>query len=395
MFQSDFFIQNRAKFAESVPDALICIPAHCALQESADLTFPFRQDSNFWYLTGLQEPDLLLVINSAEHTSTLFLPEQNDYQKEWDGVRDTSSLQKQSGITDFRSRSEIIGVLRKAQKIGLKIAYLQPLAERVEPYGFYANPARRLLESDLKLVEPQPLDVRVNLARLRQVKQAIEIKAITRAIDVTATTLADVKERLGTFKTEKELENAITASFYAQHSEGHAYEPIIAGGRNASIIHYNHNNSPLKKGNLLLLDVGAKYEGYASDISRTWSLGKPSKRQVELYKTVQALQEEAFRALRPGVILREYQKVIESKAKQLFKNVSVVIDTYPHGFSHFLGLDVHDAGVYDEPLQEGCVLTVEPGVYLPNENIGIRIEDNVLITKNGIKNLSEHIPKVL
>jgi Xaa-Pro aminopeptidase len=146
-----------------------------------------------------------------------------------------------------------------------------------------------------------------------------------------------------------------------------------------------------------LLDVGAKKYGYSADISRTWIYGKPSDRQRAIYDAVLQLQDKAFSMLKPGVLLREYQQEMEKAASKLMKKLhsDTENEKYPHGFSHFLGIDVHDAGDYESPLVEGMVLTVEPGLYLYDERIGVRIEDNVIVTKNGIKNLSEHIPRDL
>lgn len=395
MFTKNFFANNRIKLARCLPNSLVCIPAHSALQESADLAYPFRQDSSFWYFCGINEPDLLLVIDTATDESTIYLPEQNDYQKEWDGAQDTKRMSAISGITTFKTRHTFEETLNKAIKSKRQLCYVAPLPERVEPYGFYANPARRLLETVLKKSVDDIKDIRKDVARLRQIKQEPEIDAIQRAIDITAQALAYTKKNLGAFQSEKEVENTLSAQFFIYNSEGHAYEPIVACGKNASIIHYNDNDSPLEQNKLLLLDVGARVDGYAADISRTWAVSTPTHRHRELLSAVLLLQQEAFSMLKPGILLREYQKVLEQRANELFKPLGIVFEKYPHGFSHFLGLDVHDAGIYDEPLQENTVLTVEPGVYVPEEGIGIRVEDNVIITKNGIKNLSANIPKVL
>lgn len=395
MFNADFFITNRQRLIEAIPNTLICIPAHCMLQESADLAYEFRQDSNFWYLTGLQLPDITLLIDSVSGESILLLPTQNDYQKEWDGAVDKKYLTTISGITKFKGANELQKILRLAQRQKKRIGYLAPLQPRVEPYGFYANPSRRILEEAITKIEKHPVDIRSELARLRQIKQPLEIQAIRQAIEVTGETLEEVKKQISIYTTEKEVENAITAGFFSRNSQGHAYQPIIASGINASIIHYQTNNDRVKNNELLLLDVGAKVDGYAADISRTWSIGKTTKRQEELYNVILELQDTAFSLLKPGISLKDYQLRMEKQAKSAFAKVGVVIERYPHGFSHFLGLDVHDAGVYDEPLKEGSVLTVEPGIYIPKERIGIRVEDNVLVTKNGIQNLSESIPKML
>ena len=395
-FNKQFFIGNRERLMQALPDSLIVMTANASLQQSADLAFPYRQDSNFWYLTGIAEPDLLLVMDTQNGSISLLLPEQNDYQIEWDGAIETSGYEESSGITLFETQAVLKELIKKAKKAGLRVCSLQPATERVEPYGFYSNPARKLLYELLsKNGVRDPQDIRVEIARLRQIKQTPELEVIQSAIDATGVVLADIKAGLKSLHTEKELERALTAGFYSAGTDGHAYEPIVASGKNASIIHYNKNNSKLARNQLVLLDVGAQVDGYAADISRTWIVGKPTKRQQEVWDAALELQEKAFSMLKPGVMLKEYQAEMELHAAKTLKKLGKPAKQFPHGFSHFLGLDVHDAGDYSAPLEAGSVITVEPGLYFPDESIGVRVEDNVLITKNGYLNLSAGIPKLL
>ena len=396
-FTADFYRNNRNQLIRELPNSLIVIAANSMVQYSADTAYPFRQDSNFLYLTGLENPDLVLVIDTQSGESTIILPEQNDFQKEWDGILSTSELEDISGIHKIATKSQLPKLLKNASNQTRNICYLAPLPERVEPYGFYANPARRLLEAEIKKITTEPVDIKIQIARLRQVKQPVEIEAIQQAIDVTAEGLEDTRSNLKNYKTEKQIERALTAKFYENNGDGHGYEPIIASGKNASVIHYMSNNQSISKNDLLLLDVGAKVSGYAADISRVWAVSQPNKRQKEIVSACINLQQKAFRLLKPGVKIREYQRKMEVEAEKTFKELkcSMLGKQYPHGFSHYLGLDVHDAGDYDLPLQAGTVLTVEPGIYLPDENIGVRIEDDVLITNTGIKILSNNIPSSL
>ena len=380
---------------ESLPNSLIVVAGHVGLQMSADTSYPFRQDSNFWYLAGINEPGLVLVIDTKKGETTLLIPEQNDYQKEWDGKNETNDLMQQSGIKTICERSDLSRILKEGKKSGLQICYNAPATEIVEPYGFYSNPARRLVENEIKAVESKPKDIRIDIARLRQIKQPDEITALQNAIDITGTTMADVKKRLADFKTEKELERAISAGFFANGADGHGYEPIVASGKNAAVLHYNKNVDILHENSLVLLDIGAIYLGYSADISRVWAIGQPSDEQRAVYEAVCVLQDKAFSMLGPGVKIREYQKEMETHAFSAMKKLGYSIDNYPHGFSHFLGIDVHDAGDYEAELKSGSVITVEPGLYVGKQNVGVRIEDDILITENGIKNLSELIPRSL
>ena len=379
----------------SLPDSLIVIAGNVALQKSADTAYPFRQDSNFWYLCGLEEPGFVLVMDTKKGETMLFIPEQNDYQKEWDGAQELETIKSISGIKIICERPELSQIIKDAKKQKLQICCLKPAPEIIEPYGFYSNPARRLAEDEIIKFEPNPKDIRMDIARLRQIKQPPEITALQRAIDITGATMVDVKKRLAEFKTEKELERAISSGFFAYGGDGHGYEPIVASGKNATILHYNKSTDILHNNSLVLLDIGAIHQGYSADISRVWAVGRPSSEQVAVYGAVCDLQDKAFSMLGPGVNIREYQKEMEVQAFLAIKKLGFSLDVYPHGFSHFLGIDVHDAGDYDAPLIPGSVITVEPGLYLGQQNVGVRIEDDILITENGIKNLSIAIPRTL
>lgn len=395
MQNSQFFEENRKKLSNSVENHFIILAANSMLQSSADVAYSFRQDSNFWYLTGIDEPDLVLIIDTEKGEPTLLLPEQNEYQKEWEGENKESELRRLSGITKFDSIGSLKKRLQNARRRKLKIGYQKPLEEIVQPFGFYSNPARRKLETVVKKVVTEPQDIRTHIAKLRQVKQTEEVEAIQTAVNATAVTLKKVKQRIDSFETEKDLERAISAGFFANGTDGHAYEPIVASGKNAAIIHYQKNNAAINKNELLLLDVGALYNKYAADISRTWAVGRPSQRHVDVFSAVLATHNQALALLKPGMTIREFHNKVEVIAAKENKKIGVHVERYPHLISHYLGLDVHDAGDYDAPLEDGVVLTVEPGIYLAREGIGVRIEDNVLITKNGIHILSESIPKEL
>jgi Xaa-Pro aminopeptidase len=392
-FDASFFTENRSRLSQSMPGCLMVISAHALLQFSADQAFPFRQDSNFWFACGINEPDLVLTIDTSTNEAILYLPEQSEYHDEWDGAYDTTDFRHTSGIKKFEQMRQLVGAIKHAKENGRKIGILTPLPERVEPYGFYANPARAKLAQLIAEVEPNPEDIRQIFARVRQVKQPQEIRAIQLAIDATADALIEaqsfISSHVGKDIYEKDVEHILSRAFV--QTGGHAYEPIIASGKNAS-----KNSQPIKQNAFLLLDVGAKVFGYSADISRTWFVGKNiTDRYKQLYGAVLEIQTYAFGQLKPGVRLKEYQTIVEQFAFKKFKTLDVDLDRYPHGFSHFLGLDTHDAGDYSEPLLENSIITVEPGLYLPDEGIGIRIEDDVRITKTGIEVMSKQIPSDL
>lgn len=397
-FDAKFFAGNRERLCRVLPDHYIVIPAHSLLQMSADQTFPFRQDSNFWYLTGLNEPDLILGIDTSSGKTTIFLPERDAYHTDWDGAYDIAEFRNQSGVENFESMTKLTDYIRNAHTGKMQIGYLEPAPARVEPYGFYSNPARTNVAEVIKKIVAKPKDVRIDIARLRQVKQPLEIQSIQEAIGITAKAMLEVQEYIKTSDrsdlSEKSIENIFSKNFV--ECGGHAYEPIIASAKNAATIHYMKNSQRVVQNNFLLMDVGARVNGYSADISRTWFVGKKAtERHRQLYEMVLEIQNYAFGKLKPGVILKEYQTEVEVFAFKLFKKQGINIEQYPHGFSHFLGLDTHDAGDYHSPLLENSVLTVEPGVYLPEEGIGIRIEDDVRVTKDGIEVMSKQIPSNL
>ena len=393
-FNAKFFARNRERLCRLLPGHTVIMTANFALQYSADIAFPFRQDSSFWYLTGLLTPEALLVIDCDSGTSSILMPAQNDYQKEWDGEQNESDIQNTSGADEIIFKYDLNMIFKDVNKKNQKIGYLPALPERVEPYGFYANPARARLESELKKSKNELVDIRRELGALRSVKQPIEIAEIQNAITATGNALKNVKKNLNSYSNEKDIVRSLSSQFHAE-ADGHGFDPIVAGGKNASIIHYTENNQELGKNELVLLDVGAKSSMYAADISRTWAVGTPSPRQTDIYNAVLDLQSYAMSLVKPGAYLKESQEKVNKKMTKIAKKLKIEQEMIPHGVSHFLGIDVHDAGNYDEPLQPGMVITIEPGIYLADERIGVRIEDDVLVTKTGFKNLSKSIPNGL
>jgi Xaa-Pro aminopeptidase len=249
--------------------------------------------------------------------------------------------------------------------------------------------------------ELELLDLSPHVVRLRMVKQPVEVAAIQSAIDITIAAMkaATRPAVLKTYTYEYELEAALTHGFRKRGATGHAFEPIVASGNRACTLHNVANNGALAASDLVVLDVGAEVEHYAADITRTKSLSLPSRRQQAVHAAVLDTQTFAKSLLKPDVLLREYEKEIEQYMGEKLRELGLiktitheaVRSFYPHATSHFLGLNVHDSGDYDRPLEPGMVLTVEPGIYISNEGIGVRIEDDVLVTQTGIKVLSDKL----
>lgn len=400
IFTSEFFINNRRAILKSANAKLIVLAANGALQRSADTTFPFRQDSNFWYLTGVEEPDFVLVVTADEEY--LIEPKRSEHRDLWDGAINFDHIKSRSGIDEIYDYHKGWNKLDKQIKQFKKVHTIAPAESYFEHFGFYANPARGVLLGFIeKHRQVQVVDIRKALARLRQIKQPAEIEAIQKAIDITLDSLGRVKKKITSYKTENEIVADISRDFLRAGIKGHAYSPIVAFGRNATTIHYVDNNSGLEKSGLVLLDVGAEVDNYSADITRTFSLGKPSKREKEVYGAVSSVKDFASKNLKPGIKMRQFEKQVDTYMGKQLKKLGLISDAsdkkgikkyYPHLVSHFLGLDTHDAADYDMPLEPGMVLTIEPGIYIPEEGIGIRLEDDMLITEKGCINLSQSLP---
>jgi Xaa-Pro aminopeptidase len=406
-FDSSFFASNREKLRQLFSGtAPIVITANGALQRAADEAFPFHQDRNFFYLTGLNEPGLILVMDKGKEY--LIVPPRETVIEQFDGAIDFELLSRVSGIQHIMYEKEGWKQLSARLKKVQHVATLGAAPKFIDYLGIYTNPARADLQQRLKEVNPgiELLDLRQHLSRMRMVKQPLEVKALQKAIDVTIDTLKDITrpKQFAKYEHEYEIEADLSRGFRRTGAMGHAFSPIVASGPRTCTLHHMLNNAPLVTGEPLVMDVGAHFNHYSADITRTYIIGgRPSRRQQQVYDAVLEVQEYAFSLLRPGVIIREYEQRIETfmgeKLRELGLIKTIEHDAvrhyFPHATSHFLGLDTHDGGDYDHPLEPGVVMTVEPGIYIPEEALGIRIEDDVIITSDGIRNLSERLPRSL
>jgi len=408
IFGSDFFSGNRERLRQLFTGtAPIVLTAYGAVQKGADEAYPFRQDSSFWYLTGIDEPGVVLVMDKGKEY--LIVPARDAVIEKFDGAINSEALSRRSGIKDIYGQKEGWKLLEQRLKRVQHVATLAANPPYNEYLGMFTNPARRALIRRIKEVnnEIELLDLRHHLSRMRMIKQPLEVEALQRSIDITIDALKEVMRpaQLAKYAYEYEVEADLSRGFRRRGAEGHGFAPIVAGGMNACTLHHVRNDSALSSDELVVLDVGASYSHYVADITRTVSLnGKPSRRQQQVHEAVAAAQDYAYSLLKPGVLLRDYEQLMETfvgeKLRELglIKSISrqTVRDAFfPHATSHFLGLDAHDAGDYDEPLKPNTVITVEPGIYIQDEAIGVRIEDDVLITEDGCKVLSARLPRDL
>lgn len=402
-FTSSFFAGNRRRLRESVGGGLIVVPANGLLQRSSiDGSFLFHQDADFWYLTGIDDPDILLVMDGGKEY--LIVPDRPAIREAFDGAVNHGPLSRRSGIKevlDARSGWERLG--RRLKKTGS--VYTPAGHKYTERHGIYPNPARGVLAARMRAAGDRPKfnDISLNLARLRMIKQPPELKAIQAAVDITVASIKDAlkPDMRRKYGYEYELEAEITAGFRRRGADGHSFEPIVAGGKRACTLHNVANDSRLERGELVVMDVGAEVEHYAADITRTVSLGRPTKRQREVHAAVLEVQKFALGLLKPGIKLADYEKQVREHMGEKLLGLGLIRTNtpkdvarfYPHGTSHYIGLYVHDDGDHHRPLEPGVVVSCEPGIYIPREGIGVRIEDDVLITEDGNKVLTAKLAR--
>ncbi|MGF7229445.1 MAG: aminopeptidase P N-terminal domain-containing protein [Candidatus Saccharibacteria bacterium] len=409
MFTSDFFAGNRERLRQLFTGtAPIVITAHGSLQRGSDEAYPFQQDTNFWYLTGLNDPDLILVMDKGREY--IITPQLSRVQEIFDGSTDVNEMTRISGIATIYPEKEGLKQLEARIKRVQHVATLAAPAPYIDVWGMYTNPARAGLAKRLRAInaEIELLDLRPHLSRMRMIKQEPELAALQQAIDITIDTLKEVTKpkQLAKYAYEYELEADITRGFRSRGAgglNGHAFTPIVAGGPRACTMHHVQNDGALASDELIVLDVGADFGQYSADITRTVIAGEPTRRQRAVHEAVLSVQQFGFSLLKPGVVFEEYEQQIVKYMGEKLRELGLIksitdesVRTYfPHATSHFLGLNTHDAGDYERSLEPGVVMTVEPGIYIPEEGIGIRIEDDVLITATGITILTNRLPRNL
>lgn len=407
-------------------NAIAIIPAAHEATRSYDTEYKFRQDSDFMYLTRFPEPDAIAVIDPrAKKPYTLFVRPRDPEMETWfgrrEGVAGAVKIYKADRAFPIdKFASELGKMLDGHDTLYYRFGVDEKLDEQILQY-LSAQRQRRLKTAypPHTIVDPTIL---IHEMRLHKTPGEVEMMQKAATISAEAHILAMKKTKPG--MNEFQIESLIEAYMRDHGASGVAYNSIIGGGENATILHYVENNRPLKDGDLLLIDAGAEYQGYAADITRTFPVnGKYTKAQREVYDVVLDVQEQCVEYTKTGNTVKGRQEfsielltegmkklgLLKGKTKDLIKKKSYM-KYYMHGVGHYLGLDVHDAGRYftdqatknSRPFAPGMVLTVEPGLYIPPNDksapskyrgIGIRIEDDVLVTETGNLNLTAKVPK--
>lgn len=394
MIDGKFHSLNRQKLIQATKGGLVVLSAYCAMQSSGDLSSKFVQESNFWYLTGINEPDWWLIIDGSRNKSWLVKPNISESHQIFDGSLPSAVASKIGGIDNVINQNEAMDMLRSLSKTH-KYVYTASDHPDAKYFDFYLNPGPKKLKRDLERLFNDVQDCFMELSKIRAIKHPEEIIAIKKAIKLTAEAFEIVKCNLSSFTYEYEIEAEFTYHFGKNGATGYACDPIVASGLNACTLHYGANNAKLKKRDLLLMDIGVRLGGYASDISRTYSINnQPTNRQVAVHAAVDLARKDIIKIIRPGLSVSDYQRQSDEIMKEalgslgLLKSQNSFRKYFPHAISHGLGVDVHDSLGRPQVLKPGMLLTVEPGIYIPEEGIGVRIEDDILVTESGHTNLS-------
>lgn len=355
-------------------------------------THGFKPDASFLYLTGIADEAGASVLFDPENPDpkrrcVLFLRPLNPEMEAWDGYRDElgSALRERYGFTQVMRTTHLPRMLTQAVRMRKRVALLHPLAV----YDAPVSPDLALFRKVMERVPGVAIEDRSELLpTLRSVKSEGELAVMRRAIEATArgfeAALATIKPGIN----ERDVQRAIEREFVQAGGSGTAYESIVGSGKAGTVLHYRANSAELKAGDLLVIDAGASVDGYAADITRTYPVnGKFTARQREIYDLVLRAQEASIASVRPGAWLHE----VDEAAREVFRRAGIE-DRYLHGIGHHLGIEVHDASP-TRPLEAGNVVTIEPGLYLPGESLGVRIEDDVLVTAGGREVLSPQIEK--
>ena len=403
------YLERRAKLAAQV-DCPIVLLGFTGREESSQ-TYIFEQEENFYYLTGHNEEDAGLVIlpekSSGSDTAhapheILYLPGKNPRKEKWNGVRMSHAdpgIEARTGFATVKPFAEMRAAVESLTKTYSCIYTILPYEKELGGY-----PHEKEVVDWLQQVAPQIKlkDIRAQITALRQIKSPGEIAFLQRAIDLTVDSHLEAMRIMRPGLHEYEVAAKMVEVHAMGGSEAEGYAPVVGAGPNSTTLHYDKLSRKIEDGDIVVLDVGAQYSGYSADISRTIPAnGKFTPRQLEIYNIVLGAQNAALAALKPGMDLCQkgskssLHKIsydyINSHGKDLHgKSLG---QYYIHGLGHNIGLNVHDPGEYCKPLQPGMVVTMEPGIYISEENLGVRIEDDVLVTDTGYKFLSESLPR--
>lgn len=411
---SSLFIKNRENFtAKMEPNSIAILTSNDVMPNNADDVMGFTQNNDLFYLSGVDQEESILVLYPdaalQENREILFVKETSDLIKIWEGDK----LTKEQGF-------EVSGVknVKWLQDFELTIQYM---AFDADTFYLGHNEHKKTLTAEMNTQQDRmitwckeryPLHNYRRAAKItreiRQIKSEEEISLMQQAADISLGSFKRVLKAVKPGMMEYELEAELTYELIRKGGKRHAFMPIIASGGNACALHYNTNDSLCNDGDMILMDFGVCYANYNSDTTRCFPVnGKFSKRQKEVYNAVLHCLKEGSKLLNPGVVSAEYEKQMAALVEEQLINLGLLDAKavknqdpdkpmykkyFMHGTAHHIGLDVHDVGLYTRPFEVGMVLTCEPGIYIPEEGIGCRLENDILLTKEGNINLTAAMP---
>ncbi|NMC55766.1 MAG: aminopeptidase P family protein [Eubacteriaceae bacterium] len=401
--KSEYFIKNRKKFIDLMNnDSIAVIHSNTLYTSSADMNYDFEVDREFYYLTGIEKPDFIYMAekNSDYVKETLFAYRKDEFEEKWTGYRLTSDeLSEISGLTDVASIDKFynsfaqVMAKRPYKKVYINTKILSSWKNYKTPYEYLSESISRKYPH-IKIKNTSEITV-----PLRLTKEEYEIDLIKKAAAVTNCGLLRMMSSAYEGINEKELEAEFEYEVIKAGMKN-SFAPIVAGGKNGLVLHYNENNNIISSGSLVLIDAGASYKNYCADVSRTFPVsGKFDIMQRKVYDIVLAANEAVIGAIKEGVTFDQLEDTAKSILSGglielgIMKTQDELGKYYYHTIGHSLGLDAHDPCDKSLPIKSGMVLTVEPGLYIKELNIGIRIEDNVLVTDTSCDILTSDIIK--
>lgn len=411
---NSLYIKNRAKFTQQMVAKTVAVfNSNDIYPISADSTMPFQQHRDILYLSGVDQEESILVMfpdcSNPKHREILFLKETSDLIAVWEGEKLTKDTAfETSGIRTVYWLNQFPTIWKQlmAEATGIYLNTNEHLRANTETE---TREDRFIKQVRIDFPAHQVHKSAPILHKIRSIKEAEELELLQKACNITEKGFNRLLKFIKPGVWEYEIEAELAHEFLRNRSRGFAYTPIIASGKSACVLHYIENNLQCKDGDVILLDVGAEYANYASDMTRCVPVnGRFTARQKEVYNSVLHVKNEAQKLLVPGTIMAEYHqevgRIMEAELIKLklidatdVKNQNPDWPAYKkyfmHGTSHFLGLDTHDVGLWNEPIQAGMVFTCEPGIYIPEEGLGIRLEDDLVVQANGGPfNLMANIP---
>ncbi len=407
------FIDNRQRFVNRMEKNSIAIfVSNDEIPINGDAIYHFKQNSDLYWLSGVEQEDSMVILfpdnPDPKYREVLVLVRPNELKEKWDGKRlRVNEAKAISGIETIVWVDVLDGILQPWVHLADSI-YLDSNENDRKANLLRTREYRFIDEMRSRYPLHQYLRAAKLLKELRGIKSALEIEVLQKAIDITEQTFRRLLGFIRPGVMEYEIEAEIFHSFLSQRSGGPAYGSIIASGDRARTLHYVSNNEECKDGELILMDFGAEYGGYCADLTRTVPVnGKFTRRQKNVYNACLRLHDYAKSILKPGISILDYTDKVGEEATQQFLKIGLIKKTdvknedpdnrayrkyLYHGISHHLGIDVHDLGTRTEPIKAGMVFTVEPGIYIEEEQMGVRIENNLWITKSGNKDLMKNIP---